>query len=384
MLVNPAPPSRSSALLVQQAVQALRSGRSVAVEGSSGQVRFIAAEAARHTINCWPEAAARVVLSGQRVSVLGVSTDPETAWSIDLEPNTPLAVLSALFDPTTPGDDFAIRALALRAARADELHLGAIELCKFAGLLPAAVVLRSGAHAIDLPLAAIGSYRQIEALSLTPVGEAGLPLDGAENARIMAFRPTDGGPEQLAILIGKPEAIEAPLCRLHSECFTGDLLGSLRCDCGDQLRGAIHRMAEEGAGVLLYLAQEGRGIGLTNKLRAYALQDDGLDTVEANAYLGFKPDERYFLAAAGMLKHIGITHVRLLTNNPTKIEQLAAFGIDVVERVSHVFEANSHNRAYLLTKALRSGHLIEVDQALTTPSARAAARIIVRSEPKAR
>ena len=126
----------------------------------------------------------------------------------------------------------------------------------------------------------------------------------------------------------------------------------------------------EGAGVLLYLAQEGRGIGLTNKLRAYALQDDGLDTVEANAYLGFKPDERYFLAAAIMLKHIGIIHVRLLTNNPAKIEQLAAFGIDVVDRVSHVFEPNSYNGAYLLTKALRSGHLIEVDQTLATPSAR--------------
>ncbi len=267
MLVNPAPLSRSSALLVQQAVQALRIGRSVAVKGSSGEVRFIAAEAAKYTTNSWPEDA-RLVLSGQRVTSLGVSTDTETAWSIDLEPNTPLAVVSALFDPTAPSDDFAIRALAIRAVRADELHLGAIELCKLAGLLPAAVVLRSDPHAIDLPLAAIGSYRRVEALNLTPVGEARMPLDGAENARIMAFRPTDGGSEQLAIIIGKPGAIEAPLCRLHSECFTGDLLGSLRCDCGDQLRGAIHRMAEEGAGVLLYLAQEGCGIGLTNKLRA--------------------------------------------------------------------------------------------------------------------
>lgn len=369
MLVDPATLSRPSALLVQQAVQALRTGRSVAVRGTSSELRFIAAEAAKHTINSWPEDA-RLVLSGQRVTSLGVLTDPETAWSIDIEPNTPLTVVSALFDPTAPSDDFAIRTLAIRAVQADELHLGAIELCKLAGLLPSAVVLRSDPHVIDLPLAAIGNHRRVEALNLTPVGEVRLPLDGAENARIITFRPSDGGREQLAIIIGKPETIEAPLCRLHSECFTGDLLGSLRCDCGDQLRGSIHRMAEEGAGVLLYLAQEGRGIGLTNKLRAYALQDDGFDTVEANTYLGFKPDERYFLAAATMLKHIGITHVRLLTNNPAKIEQLAAFGIDVVDRVSHVFKPNSHNRAYLLTKALRSGHLIEIDQTLTTPLAR--------------
>jgi GTP cyclohydrolase II len=369
MLVNPAQLSRSSALLVRQAVQALRTGRSVAVRGSSGELRFTAAETAKHTINSWPEDA-RLVLSGQRVASLGVPADPETAWSIDLEPNTPLTVVSALFDPTAPCDDFCIRAHAVRAMRADELHLGAIELCKLAALLPAALVPRSDPHAIDLPLAAIGNYHRVEALSLTPVGEARLPLEGAESARIITFRPTDGGPEQLAIIIGNPEAIEAPLCRLHSACFTGDLLGSLRCDCGDQLRGAFHRMAEERAGVLLYLAQEGRGIGLPNKLRAYALQDDGLDTLEANAYLGFKLDERYFLAAAIMLKYIGIAHVRLLTNNPAKIEQLTAFGIDVVDRVSHVFEPNSHNRAYLLTKALRSGHLIEVDQTLTTSLAR--------------
>jgi GTP cyclohydrolase II len=148
---------------------------------------------------------------------------------------------------------------------------------------------------------------------------------------------------------------------MHSECFTGDLLGSLRCDCGDQLRGAIRRMAEEGAGVLLYLAQEGRGIGLTNKLRAYALQDGGLDTVDANTHLGFEPDERQFWAAATMLRQLGISRVRLLTNNPAKMRQLASHGIEVAGRVPHVFEPNAHNESYLLTKARRSGHLLELD-----------------------
>jgi GTP cyclohydrolase II len=188
-----------------------------------------------------------------------------------------------------------------------------------------------------------------------------VPLADAENVRIVSFRPADGGPEQFAILIGQPERETAPLARLHSECFTGDLLGSLRCDCGDQLRGAIRRMAHEGSGVLLYLAQEGRGIGLANKLRAYMLQDSGLDTVEANHHLGFENDERDFWAAAAMLRQLGIARVRLLTNNPSKLAQLEQHGIEIAGRVPHIFEANAHNRGYLLTKALKSGHMLTAD-----------------------
>jgi GTP cyclohydrolase II len=144
--------------------------------------------------------------------------------------------------------------------------------------------------------------------------------------------------------------------RLHSECFTGDLLGSLRCDCGDQLRGAIAEIARAGSGVLLYLAQEGRGIGLVNKLRAYQLQDDGFDTVDANEQLGFDADERVYLPAAEMLRQLGFERVRLLTNNPEKVAAMTRCGIGVVERVPHVFPANGHNERYLRTKATRSGH----------------------------
>jgi GTP cyclohydrolase II len=187
------------------------------------------------------------------------------------------------------------------------------------------------------------------------VSRARVPLAGAEDARVLAYRPSDGGIEHLAIVIGEPK--EPVLIRLHSECFTGDLLGSLRCDCGDQLRGAIQQISREGAGVLIYLAQEGRGIGLVNKLRAYQLQDDGADTVEANEQLGFDADERVYMPAAEILKDLGFRRVRLMTNNPEKVTALAHFGIDVVERVPHAFAANPHNERYLETKAKKSGHL---------------------------
>jgi GTP cyclohydrolase II len=150
----------------------------------------------------------------------------------------------------------------------------------------------------------------------------------------------------------------APLVRVHSECFTGDLLGSLRCDCGPQLHQAIRRMEAEGSGVLLYMAQEGRGIGLANKLRAYALQDRGLDTLDANRALGWGADERSFAAAAAMLQDLGITRIRLLTNNPDKVGALEAAGITIAGRLRHAIAANGVNDSYLETKARRFGHLL--------------------------
>jgi GTP cyclohydrolase II len=167
----------------------------------------------------------------------------------------------------------------------------------------------------------------------------------------------DGGEEHVAIVIGEPDTTKPVLVRLHSQCLTGDLLGSLRCDCGDQLRGAIQAIADNGGGVLVYLAQEGRDIGLINKLRAYALQDLGVDTVDANEMLGFEADERVYAPAVEILRQLGIDSVRLLTNNPDKMKQLAAAGVNVVDRVSHVFPSNQHNASYLRTKADKTGHL---------------------------
>jgi len=242
--------------------------------------------------------------------------------------------------------------------------LSSVKLAKVGRILPSVLAVTVpavsvGAHPelVAVNAADIDNYDTRAAAGLKRVTAAKVPLVGAENAKIIAFRPEDGGTEHLAIVIGDPEPGSPALVRLHSECFTGDVLGSLKCDCGDQLRGAIEQIGEEGSGVLLYLAQEGRGIGLINKLRAYALQDQGFDTVEANQRLGFDDDERVFLAAAEILRQLGISEVRLLTNNPRKVAQLEEYGIRVIERVEHVFEPNEHNERYLAVKAEKSGHL---------------------------
>ena len=246
-------------------------------------------------------------------------------------------------------------------------ELAAVALAKLAALLPAALVLPLAAaeaalarRRTDFANVATEAVltRRAAITGLTRVAEARVPLADAEDARLIAFRPGDGGTEHLAILIGAPDPASPVLVRLHSACFTGDVLASLRCDCGEQLRGAIAAITEAGGGVLLYLAQEGRGIGLINKLRAYQLQDAGFDTVDANEQLGFDADERVYLPAAEMLRQLGFAAVRLLTNNPEKVAALERSGIRVAERVPHVFPANGHNERYLRTKATRSGHLL--------------------------
>ena len=247
----------------------------------------------------------------------------------------------------------------------------AVALMKLGRLLPAALVagVRPDAAAqaarlglLTVPAVDVLAHPDSAAAGLVQVASAHVPLAASADSRVVAFRAPDAGIEHLAILIGKPEhasaAGPAPLARVHSECFTGDLLGSLRCDCGPQLQAALDRMAADGCGVLLYLAQEGRGIGLANKLRAYALQDRGLDTLDANRALGWNADERNFWVAATMLDQLGIGRVRLLTNNPDKLAALAACGVKVEWREPLVIEPNGINNRYLATKARRFGHLL--------------------------
>lgn len=242
-------------------------------------------------------------------------------------------------------------------------HRAAIALCKAARLMPAAIVLQVGdaarfANEHSLTMVTDGAALDTGLSPLSPIISARLPLEVSEAGRLHIFRPEDGAEEHYAVEIGQPARDKPVLSRLHSACFTGDLLGSLKCDCGPQLRGALAQMGTEGAGVLLYLNQEGRGIGLANKMRAYSLQDQGFDTVEANHRLGFDDDERDFRIGAEILKRMGFGSVRLLTNNPAKIERMRAEGIDVVERVPLKVGETAHNHGYLATKAAKSGHLL--------------------------
>ena len=248
------------------------------------------------------------------------------------------------------------------------LALPALTLAKLGRLLPAVVAAPVRADAateaarlglLSVPAADLLDYPAAAAAGLRRIASARVPLENAADSRVVAFRTEGSAIEHLAIVVGHPETADAPLVRIHSECFTGDLLGSLRCDCGPQLRGAIARMAEEGAGVLLYLSQEGRNIGLVNKLRAYTLQDRGLDTLDANRALGWGADERNFLIAATMLEALGISRIRLLTNNPDKLAALVACGVEVVGREAHSFAPNGENDHYLATKAERFGHLLD-------------------------
>ena len=246
-----------------------------------------------------------------------------------------------------------------------ELERSALQLIKASYLLPAAVVARlSAAQSLkDFDnLTRLDTKAALPLLSapsvLSDIASASLPIFAAPKGRLHVFRPGNGGEEHYAMEIGRPSRSAPVLVRLHSACFTGDVLGSLKCDCGLQLRGALQQMGDQGAGLLLYLNQEGRGIGLANKMRAYGLQDQGFDTVEANHRLGFEDDERDFRLGASILKEMGFTKIKLLTNNPAKITMMERNGIQVVERVPLITKSTDQNRAYLATKAAKSGHLL--------------------------
>lgn len=317
---------------------------------------------------------ASLLLTGHRAEILGLTEQTTGAVRISLSGGINAETVRMMADPASPQSRETPAPVSISEINPGTLpgaaEIGAIELLKLACLLPAAVVapvpderleyLSAWAEnqaLLTVELDHVRNYQEIEARTLVRVGDARVPLDVSEEVEIVAFRPSDGGREHLALVIGRPKTDEPVLVRLHSECFTGDLLGSLRCDCGDQLRGAISEIDSQGGGIVLYLAQEGRGIGLVNKLRAYNLQDKGFDTIDANQQLGFDADERLYRPAAEMLRQLGISRVRLMTNNPDKVSALGDWGVAVAERVPHSFPSNVHNEFYLATKKERAGHM---------------------------
>ena len=360
----PLPPGLTQPLLdaVDNAAGEMRRGGIVKISAGDGMAALaMAAEAAPQSLPLLSRLAApplAVALTGQRAAILGLSHGDDPAVLVTAVSPLSAEQIAALADPLRCGSIG--RGLQATPALHGSAALGAVTLAKLAGLLPAAVVAPAAVAHGGLPrvnVADILDHRDRSARSLSPLAAASAQLADAGQCRVVPFRSAGRGAEHLALIIGEPDRTGPVLARLHSECLTGDLLGSLRCDCGEQLRGAIAEIGQAGGGVLLYLAQEGRGIGLMNKLRAYDLQDAGFDTVDANRQLGFSDDERIYLPAAAMLLHLGVPRVRLLTNNPAKVEGLARHGIVVTERVPHVFPSNEHNEFYLRTKAKRSGHL---------------------------
>jgi len=310
--------------------------------------------------------AARMLISSARAVTLKLANQreaavPEAPVLIRAAEPFDLELARAVADPALDlvfpmkGPFAADHIDALEAARA------AMELARLAGVLPAFLVDPAPCgEAQELSPADLDAWRDTARLAIAT--RARLPVAACEEAEIVAFRSADDLREHVALVIGRQDGDRAPLVRLHSECLTGDILGSLKCDCGPQLDAALAEMAQEAArggwGVLLYLRQEGRGIGLINKLRAYRLQDQGFDTVDANNRLGLPTEARDFPVAARMLDLLGVPAIRLMTNNPAKVAALEAAGVRVAERVPHQLPPNPHNERYLATKRDRTGHLL--------------------------
>jgi len=347
--------ARAPAIRAARAIDALRRGWPVAIDG----LGLLAVETGDgERLKAFdPEGNAPLLLSAGRAATLKLANQREAAAPdgpvlIARVPWLDFDMATALADPQldlkTPLKG-PFRAIAVPQP---ETAQAALRLARVAGLLPAFFVKPGGAGEA-ITAADIDAHEDADRLRI--VARAHLPVAGAEDAEIVAFRTDEMPGEHVALLIGQP-AGTPPLVRLHSECLTGDVLGSLKCDCGPQLQAAIRAIEAEGWGILLYLRQEGRGIGLVNKLRAYALQDQGFDTVDANTRLGFAVDARNFAIAGRMLTLLGQRQIRLLTNNPDKVAALEASGVTVVERVPHHLPPNPHNEHYLATKRDRTGH----------------------------
>lgn len=257
----------------------------------------------------------------------------------------------------------------------DKLDEAALELARLALVVPAVVMIPlpasqgTNTHILSVDAEALFAFRRLQARTIPIVGRAPVPLEGAPETEFVVFRGGEGLRDQVAIIIGKPDLTRPVPVRLHSACLTGDLFGSLKCDCGDQLRDTVEWMAANGGGVLLYLDQEGRGNGIANKMRAYRLQSMGWDTYDADEVLGFDLDQRRFDFAATMLKQLGVTSIDVMTNNPVKIAAMAEAGIEVRSERRVIGRATDENVRYLTSKRDRAGHAIDADALIASLTA---------------
>ena len=347
--------SDPQAVSVERALAELRAGRPVLIEGEE-PVLALGAEAFmdRADLHVASPPGARLVLPAPRLRRLGLDRDRAGCVALPVIDPARVEALAlraeAVFDaPVSP------------AAPADE---EALELLRLAHLVPAALVWRASdvfGDPMRVQGEAVRAYRSAQARAIGLVARAPVPLEGAKNTEFAVFRGGDGMRDQVAVIVAGPDLTKPVAVRLHSACLTGDLFGSLKCDCGDQLRDTVRWMSANGGGIVLYLDQEGRGTGIANKIRAYGLQARGYDTYEADEVLGFGLDGRRFDFAAAMLRELGVSRVLALTNNPDKIAALRAGGLDVVSDRRVLGRRTAENVRYLAAKRDRAGHLLEVD-----------------------
>jgi GTP cyclohydrolase II len=305
-----------------------------------------------------------LIITGRRAQTLGLPGETPVALAVD-DADDAAAIMSLASDARVDRH--------LDAGPAGPMAGAAIELAKLAQRLPAligaglkgAAVAGPAPALVTVSVDAVGPFREAAAASLRVAAQAHVPLNGSLSTRFVIFRDAIGG-TATAVVVGTPDMSRPVPVRLHSACLTGDVFGSRRCDCGDQLRLALARLEEKGGGIILYLRQEGRGLGLANKMRTYQLQDDGLDTIDANATLGFDDDERDYGIAVRMLDALGCRRVLLLTNNPAKLDGLSRAGVEVSGRIPLHGSINADNRRYLTAKATRAGH--KLDHLLTVPA----------------
>ncbi|MEO1603125.1 MAG: GTP cyclohydrolase II [Pseudomonadota bacterium] len=350
----------------------LRVGAPIALIGATGGALVLAAETASDTrladLRALVPDAFDLAISNRRAETLRARVYDGTLARVVMSETADAAWVLATADPARDMDTPLKGPYRTRRDGSAELHALAIQLAKQAHTLPAAVLAVwddatvAERIATEAGLSILTTAEAMEAaeaaIRLRRVSAARVPTRFSEVGRVHVFRPDDGAEEHYAVEVGSPSRSAPVLARLHSACFTGDVMGSLKCDCGPQLAAAMTQIADAGAGVLLYMNQEGRGIGLANKMRAYALQDQGFDTVQANHRLGFEDDERDFRLGAEILKAMGIHAVRLMTNNPAKVAMMEASGVDVAERVPLRVGETKFNEGYLATKAAKSGHLL--------------------------